>query len=461
MTWVDDETAPLLTDLYGLTMLHSYFEEGMEDQAVFSLFVRRLPGARRFLLACGAEDALQYLERLRFGERALEQVAALGLFPGSFLERLAHLRFTGDVWAVPEGTPVFAGEPLLEVRAPLPEAQVAESFLMNAVHVQTLLASKAARVVLAAEGRTVMDFGLRRMHGADAGLKGARAMYVAGVDSTSDVLAGRTYGIPVAGTMAHSYVQAHPDELSAFRAFTRAYPRSILLVDTYDTLEGVENVVRLARELGDRFEVRGIRLDSGDLLELSRAARARLDRAGLSNLEIFASGGLDEHRISRLLSSGAPIQGFGVGTAMGVSSDAPSLDLAYKLVCYADEPRLKLSPGKRLLPGQKQVFREEERGAAVRDTVALAGEDRPGRPLLHQVMRAGRRLLDPEPLDAIRTRAREQIGRLPAQLRRISGAASWYPVRASAALLAESDRLTARHQPARPPPAELDGPPPR
>jgi nicotinate phosphoribosyltransferase len=425
-------------------MLRSYFEEGMEDQAVFSLFVRRLPKTRRFLLACGLEDALRFLERLRFNASALGQIAALNRFPSSFLKHLAGLRFTGEVWGVPEGTPVFAGEPLLEIRAPLPEAQLAESFLMNAMHVQTLVASKAARVVIAAAGRTVVDFGMRRMHGADAALKGARAMYAAGVDATSNVLAGRAYGIPVAGTMAHSYVQAHPDELAAFRAFVHAYPGSTLLVDTYDTLVGVEHVVQLARELGPRFEVSGIRLDSGDLLELSRAARARLDRAGLQRMTIFASGGLDEHEIAGLLSAGAPIQGFGVGTAMGVSADAPSLDLAYKLVSYAGESRVKRSPGKELLPGQKQVFRIEERGVHVRDVLGRFEEELPGRPLLQAVMRGGRRLDPPEPLDAIRARARSEISRLPAALRQLSGDGPEYPVEISAALRAERDRITAR-----------------
>jgi len=442
--WVSDETAPLLTDLYELTMLRSYFEEGLEGRAVFSLFVRRLPEARNFLLACGLDDVLHYLERLSFTKAVLHQLEKLDRFPPDFLDRLSRLRFTGDVWAMPEGMPFFASEPLLEVCASLPEAQLVETFLLNTVHLASLIASKAARVALAAAGRQVVDFGLRRMQGADAGLKGTRAMYVGGIDATSNVLAGCTYGIPLAGTMAHSFIQTHPDELSAFRAFVHLYSSTILLVDTFDTLQGVENVVRLAKELGDRFQVRGIRLDSGDLVELSKAARARLDDAGLSKVEIFASGELDELEIERLISQGAPIQGFGVGTAMGVSADAPSLDVAYKLVSYEGETRVKLSPGKEVLPGQKQVFRIEDNGIAARDILACSGEALPGRPLLSLVMRAGRRLSPPEPLDRIRARARDEIGRLPAALRQISRAQLPYPVEPSAALLAERDRVLAK-----------------
>ena len=442
--WISDETAPLLTDLYELTMLRSYFEEGLEGRAVFSLFVRRLPEARNFLLACGLDDVLHYLERLSFTEAAIHELERLDRFPPGFLDRLSRLRFTGDVWAMPEGTPFFAGEPLLEVCAPLPEAQLVETFLLNTVHLATLIASKAARVALAAAGRQVVDFGLRRAQGADAGLKGARAMYVAGIDATSNVLAGRAYGIPLAGTMAHSFIQTHPDELSAFRAVVRLYPSTILLVDTFDTLQGVENVIRLAKELGVHFQVRGIRLDSGDPLELSKAARTRLDQAGLSKVEIFASSELDEHEIERLVSNGAPIQGFGVGTAMGVSADAPSLDVAYKLVSYEGETRVKLSRGKEVLPGQKQVFRIEDNGVAARDVLACFGEALPGRPLLSPVMRAGRRLSPPEPLDRVRARARDEIARLPAALRQLSRAEPPYSVEPSDALVKERERVLAK-----------------
>src|SRR5262249_50107366 len=293
---------------------------------------------------------------------------------------------------VPEGTPVFAEEPLLEVVAPLPQAQLVETCLMNQIHVQTMAASKSVRLVAAAQGRTLVDFGLRRDHGADAGLKVARAAYVAGVQSTSNVLAGCVYGIPVAGTMAHSYIQAHPDQLSAFEAFARTYPRSTLLVDTYDTLDGVRDVIRLAQKLGPAFQINDIRLDSGDLISLSHQARQMLDEAGLGGVEIFASGGLDEDSLEELVRAGAPITGFGVGSAIDGSDGSSHLDLAYKLVWYAGEGRIKLSPGKELLPGRKQVFRIERDGLAERDILAERGESQPGRPLLVDVMRDGRRI---------------------------------------------------------------------
>ncbi len=388
---VVDRNLALFTDLYELTMLQAYWREGMLEPAVFTLHVRRLPPERNYLLACGLDDALSYLERLRFEEEALKYLSSLDFFQPAFLDWLSGFCFTGDVHAVPEGTPIFGDEPLLEVVAPLPEAQLAETFVMNQVHFQTVIASKAARVVRAARGRAVVDFGLRRMHGLDAGIKSARAFHVAGVTATSNVLAGRLYGVPVAGTMAHSYIQAHERELDAFREFAALYPSTILLVDTYDTLEGVRRVAALARELGSSFAVRGVRLDSGDLCELAFAARRILDDAGLERVEIFASGGLDEHEIASLLERGAPITGFGVGTRMGVSPDAPALDIAYKLAAYGGKGRLKLSPGKGILPGQKQVFRVVEDGRAVEDIIGRFGESVVGQPLLEQVMHQGRR----------------------------------------------------------------------
>ncbi|NIU35139.1 MAG: nicotinate phosphoribosyltransferase, partial [Gemmatimonadetes bacterium] len=353
-------------------------------------------------------------------------------FSDGFLDWLRDFRFTGEVHAAPEGTPLFADEPLLEVVAPLPEAQLAETFVMNQVHLQTVLASKASRVVHAAEGRSVVDFGLRRMHGTDAGLKAARAFHVAGLAATSNVLAGHVYGVPVTGTMAHSYIQAHDDEMEAFRAFAELYPETILLVDTYDTLEGVRRVVELARELGDEFRIRGVRLDSGDLGELAKQSRKILDEAGLRDVEIFASGGLDEDEIRRLVRAGAPIDGFGVGTGMGVSNDAPALDIAYKLTHYAGKGRLKLSPGKKILPGRKQIFRIEEGGRAVRDVIGRADEELPGRPLLRKVMEGGERLPEArESLDAARERAREERARLPEELRALEPADPPYPVQVS------------------------------
>ena len=318
---------------------------------------------------------------------------------------------------------MFSNEPILEVVAPMPEAQLIETFVMNQIHVQTVQASKAQRVVTAANGRPVVDFGARRMHGIDAALKAARAFWIGGVASTSNVLAGKLYGVPVAGTMAHSYIQAHENERAAFRAFAKVFPETVLLVDTYDTLAGVQKVIDLAKDLGEDFKVKAVRLDSGDLLDLSREARRLLDEAGLGNVEIFASGGLNEDVITTLLSSNAPIDGFGVGTSMGVSSDAPDLDIAYKLSEYAGKGRLKLSTGKPILPGRKQVFRIEKDGQDVRDVIACADEDPVGRPLLVPMMRNGKRL--PEgtvDLTTARQYAQEQIARLPERVRAITPA---------------------------------------
>jgi nicotinate phosphoribosyltransferase len=440
--WVDYANLGLFTDLYELTMLQAYVERGMDETATFSLFVRRLPERRNYLLACGLDDVLSYLERLRFTREGLDYLASLGEFSERFLRWLGELRFTGDVDAVPEGTPVFENEPILEVTAPITQAQLVETFVMNQVHLQTVLASKATRVVTAAQGRPVVDFGPRRMHGIDAAIKAARAFHIAGVAATSNTLAGQVYGVPVAGTMAHSFIQAAESEIGAFRAFTALYPETILLVDTYDTLRGVKHVVALARELGNAFKVRAVRLDSGDLVDLASKARAMLDEAGLCQVEIFASGSLDEDVIAGIVARGAPITGFGVGTSMGVSQDAPGLDIAYKLCAYGGRGRLKLSTGKPILPGRKQVFRLEEDGRAVRDVIARAQETLPGRRLLRPVMRGGRRL--PEgviDLHAARRHAEEEIGRLPEHIRAIRRAEAPYPVEASAALLAYQHQI--------------------
>ena len=367
---------------------------------------------------------------------SLEYLGGRDEFSDDFVAWLGDLRFAGDVFAVPEGTPVFPDEPLLEVVAPLPVAQLVESFVMNQVHFQTVLASKASRIVQAARGRPVVDFGLRRMHGTDAAMKGARAYHVAGLAGTSNVLAGQVYGVPITGTMAHSYVQAHDDELEAFRDFAALYPETVLLVDTYDTLDGVEKVVALARELGDDFRVQAIRLDSGDLAELARQSRRILDDGGLSDVRILASGGLEERAIAALVEQGAPIDGYGVGTRMGTSADAPSLDMAYKLTAFAGKGRLKLSPGKTILPGRKQVWRIEQDGRAVRDVIGRANEETPagGRPLLEHVMRGGRRVEEDrdeppiERLDRARERAREELARLPERLLAVEDAEEPYPV---------------------------------
>jgi nicotinate phosphoribosyltransferase len=425
----------LFTDFYELKMLQAYFEEGMAEEAVFSLFVRRLPARRNFLLACGLDTVLEYLESLRFADDDLAYLASLGKFSDRFLGWLRDFRFVGDVYAVPEGTPVFANEPILEVVAPLPQAQIVETYVMNQIHIQTVLATKAHRVVTAAGGLPVIDFGARRMHGIDAALKAARAFYIGGVVATSNVLAGKHYGLPVSGTMAHSYIQAHQDEAAAFRAFVRLYPETVLLVDTYDTLAGVRKVCELANTLGNDFKVRAVRLDSGDLLTLSKETRRLLDKAGLHKVEIFASGGLDEYKVADLISNGAPIDGFGVGTSMGVSKDAPDLDIAYKLSEYAGEGRLKLSPSKLVLPGRKQVFRIAENDCDVRDVIALAEEDLAGRPLLMAVMQKGERLpAGQSDLESSRDRAQRQIARLPERVRSLAPARPPYPVEVSPAL---------------------------
>jgi nicotinate phosphoribosyltransferase len=424
-----------VTDLYALTMLQAYFEEQMRETAAFSLFVRRLPEQRNYLLACGLDDVLTYLETLRFDGKALAYLSSIGSFSDRFLASLESLRFTGDVYAAPEGTPIFANEPILEVEAPIAEAQFVETLLMNQVHVETVLASKASRVVEAANGRTVVDFGLRRMHGIDAGIKAARAYYIAGIDATSNVAAGQAYGLRLAGTLAHSYIQAHDHEYDAFRAFARLYPDTTLLVDTYDTLAGVRQVVDLARELGEEFRVSAVRLDSGDLQTLSVEARHILDAAGLQRVEIFASGGLNEESIARLVAAGAPIDGFGVGSDLGVSRDAPGLDIVYKLVEYAGKPRLKLSTGKILLPGRKQVFRVERDGLSDHDIIGCRTEPPLGRPLLQQVMVKGQRCTAGRvTLEESRALARRELTALPKRIRSLGPSDPPYSVKISTAL---------------------------
>ncbi|HEX6006895.1 MAG TPA: nicotinate phosphoribosyltransferase, partial [Burkholderiales bacterium] len=329
--------SPLLTDLYQLTMLQAYFARGMQDTAVFEFFVRKLPPNRNFLMAAGLEQTLDFLEGLRFSGEEIDWLAKSGRFSREFVSRLEGLRFTGDVHAMPEGTIFFANEPILRVTAPLPEAQFVESRIINLLQYQTLVASKAARCVLTAPGRLLVDFGLRRAHGAEAGLYAARAAYIAGYAGTATVLAGARFAIPLYGTMAHSYVQAHDDEAEAFRDFARAFPGgTVLLVDTYDTEAAVRKIVALAPQLQrEGLSIRGIRLDSGDLAALAKRARQLLDQAGLTDVTIFASGNMDEYRLAEILAAEAPIDGFGIGTSLTTSSDAPYLDAVYKLQEYA------------------------------------------------------------------------------------------------------------------------------
>lgn len=428
--WPRMEELGLLTDLYELTMAQAYRAEGMDGEAVFSLFYRDLPGERNFMLACGQEYAAHLATEIRFPREQVERLAALDMFRDDFLHWLEDFRFTGDIHAMPEGTPVFPHEPLLEVRAPLAQAQILESFFMNFVNLETLLASKAVRLVLAAEGRPVVDFGMRRMHGLEAALRGVRAYRVAGIAGTSNVLGSLVYGLPARGTMAHSYIQAHVDEADAFRTYARLYPGTTLLVDTYDTLDGVDKVIRLVREEG--LEVGAIRLDSGDLAELARQARERLDAAGLTDVKILASGGLDEWHIRDLLAAGAPVDGFGVGTEMGSVADAPALDFAYKLTEYDGDPRLKNSPGKKLYPGRKQVWRfTEGDGGFSHDEVTHRDEGRNGVPLLRPVVTAGGPV-QPEPRpETTEKRVREHLDSLPDDLLDMDLASQPYEVRFS------------------------------
>jgi nicotinate phosphoribosyltransferase len=444
----------LLLDLYELTMAQSYVDEGMTAPATFSLFARHLPRDWGYLVAAGLDDVLGYLETLAFDAEDLRYLRSTGLFTPTFLDHLGRLRFTGSVRAMPEGTVCFPNEPLLEVTAPIVEAQLVETAIVNQVHFQTLIASKAARCVEAAVGRRLVDFGLRRTHGYDAGLKAARSAYLAGFDATSNVLAGQRYGIPIAGTMAHSYVEAFGDESESFRAFVRAYPDgTTLLVDTYDTARGTERAAAVGRELAATgHRLGGVRIDSGDLGADSAEARRILDAAGLTDATIFVSGNLDEHAIAALLAAGAPIDGFGVGTRMGVSADAPYLDMAYKLVAYDGRPTLKTSAGKATWPGQKQVWRRWD-ARAPEDLVALAAEPGPAEaePLLLPAMADGRRT-GTTSLAEVRARARAEIARLAPEQRRLRAPAA-PSVGFSAELVRLRDALTARVSPRPPQPA--------
>ncbi|MDT8410343.1 MAG: nicotinate phosphoribosyltransferase [Wenzhouxiangellaceae bacterium] len=433
-SYLTGTNAGLFTDLYELTMAQAFVANGMLAPATFSLFYRSLPDNRNYVLSCGIEAVVDFLAEMRFGDDDLAYLKSTGKFSSAFLDYLAGFRFTGQVMAVPDGTPTFPSEPLVEVTAPLPEAQIMETWVINQMHVQSVLASKAARIVAAAAGRPVLDFGLRRVHGADNGLKAARAFHVAGVEATSNVLAGRVYGIPVSGTMAHSYIQAHDNEMDAFRSFTREFPETVLLVDTFDTIKGVENVVALADELGDRFKVTGIRIDSGDLAELARRSRKILDQAGLNRVEIFVSGGLDEFGIAEMLADEAPIDGFGVGTAMGVAPDAPDLDIAYKLVEYDGRGRMKLSTGKPSIPGAKQVYRHKHNDIARVDVLARRDERLDGTPLLEAFMENGKRVRDRESADQARQRAGERLAELSDELRGLDKAPEPYSVTLSEAL---------------------------
>jgi nicotinate phosphoribosyltransferase len=436
----------LLTDLYELTMAAGYFLLGQAQQrAVFELWVRRLPQPRNFLVFAGLEQIVHYLTHLHFSPEEIHYLRrhpALSGLPEAWFEHLSRLRFEGDLWAVAEGTVVFAGEPLLRVAAPLDVAQIVETYLITSVSVQTMVASKAARTVLAAEGRPLIDFGARRAHGPQAGLLAARAAYLAGYVGTSYVEAGRRLGIPTFGTQAHSWIMAHDSERMAFANFGKLFGQhATYLVDTYDTLNGVQEL------LAAGVPVQAVRLDSGDLVQLSRQVRKLLDDAGRADVRIVASGDLNEYKIRDLVAAQAPIDLFGVGTELVTSRDDPTLAVVYKLVERGEgESRQgcwKQSPGKPSYPWAKQVWRQRDAaGVWQRDVVARAEEDLPGEPLLEQVLERGR-LVRPLPgLEAARQHCRHQLAQLPAYLRTLEPLAQGYPVAVSPRLQAEARSST-------------------
>ena len=439
--YLKEENTSLFTDFYELTMCASYFDNKNFEPATFDLFIRRLPENRAYFLFAGLEEALQYLKSIKFTEEHLAYLKKQG-FKEDFLDYLRGFRFTGDVCAVPEGTIAFPNEPLIRVTAPIIEAQLVETFLLNTVNLETMIATKASRVVHAAKGKSVIEFGLRREAGFDAGMKVARSSYIAGCQGTSNVLAGQVYGIPVFGTMAHSFIMSYPKEIDAFRAFAKTFPnKSTLLIDTYDDISGAEKAAVVAKELEDKgFRLGGIRLDSGDLAQTSKKVRKILDGQGLEYVKIFASGDLDEFKIEELLSRGARIDSFGVGTKMGTSADRPYLDVIYKLCetmmadgCFL--PIMKLSKDKITLPGRKQVYRfMDAAGNLEKDTIALADENVQGEPLLVKVMENGKLIYKLPSLDIIRANAAENLSKLPEEYKALTGA-SVYPVELSRNLL--------------------------
>ena len=439
-------TSPLTTDLYELNMVQAYLDRGEDNEAVFEFFVRRLPARRNFLVAAGLEDALTYLETLRFSAHDIDWLKSTGRFRSNLLDYLAGLRFTGDVHAIPEGTICFPHEPLIRIAAPLPIAQLVETRLINILHFQTMIASKAARMVLAAPGKILSDFGLRTAHGAEAGLFSARASYIAGFFGAANVLAGEHYGIPIVGTMAHSFVQVHNDEITAFENFARSRPDGlILLIDTYDTEAGARKVVQLAPKLkADGITIRGVRIDSGDLALMARKVRGILDAGGLNDVIILVSGGISEDVLQTMMATKAPIDGFGIGVNLDASIDAPSLDCAYKLQEYAGRPRRKLSEGKVTWPGRKQVWRSfGGDGRMCGDFLSLENDSQKGDLLVVPVVHAGKRLAPAPTLSQIREHAARELGRLPEPLRRLEKSDD-YPVRLSEKLKGLAAEITVK-----------------
>ncbi|MCB1777633.1 MAG: nicotinate phosphoribosyltransferase [Candidatus Competibacteraceae bacterium] len=433
----------LLTDLYQLTMLQTYHAERMQETAVFDLFVRRLPERRSFLLAVGLEQALGYLETLRFTAGELDWLAGCGRFTPQFVASLENFRFTGEVHALPEGTVFFPNEPILRVTAPLSQAQLVESRLINLLHYQTLIATKAARCVLAAPGKLLVDFGMRRAHGAEAALLAARASWLAGFAGTATVVAGMRFGIPIFGTMAHSLVEAHDREEEAFIHFAAAQPGNVvLLIDTYDTEAAVRKLLELAPQFSQRgIQIKGVRIDSGDLVAQARKVRRLLDEGGLKEVTLLGSGDLDEYRLAELCAAGAPYDGYGIGARLDASTDAPTLGMVYKLQEYAGKPRRKRSEGKATWPGRKQIYRRTDKnGILAGDCLSLETVPQSGEPLLQPVMRQGKRLKPPESSAMIRARVQRQLAALPAALRANRTEAS-YPVEIAPELRELAERL--------------------
>jgi len=441
-------TSPLTTDLYELNMVQAYLDRGEDKEAAFEFFVRRLPSRRGFLLAAGLDDALDFLEHMHFSAEEIDWLKSTGRFRDNLIDYLAAFRFTGDVHAIPEGSVCFANEPLLRITAPLPQAQLVESRLINIMHYQTLIASKAARMVLAAPGKLLSDFGLRTAHGAEAGLYSARASYIAGFAGAANVLAGARYGIPIVGTMAHSFVQVHHSESQAFEDFARARPEGVvLLIDTYDTEKAAHKVVELAPRLAaDGIAIRGVRIDSGDLTEMARRVRRILDDGGLKAVNIIVSGGVNEDVLQAMMAAKAPIDGFGIGVSLDVSTDVPALDCAYKLQEYDGQPKRKLSEGKATWPGRKQVWRDYDgRGRMRGDVLSVESDRQDGERLIVPAMRRGKRIAPAPTLAQIREHAARELKRLPEPLARLEPGTE-YPVKISDllhALAAEADRATA------------------
>ena len=442
----DPTTTLLLTDLYQLNMMKAYLDHEQTRTAVFEFFVRKLPPRRGFLIAAGLEQTLDFLENFRFSAEEIDWLDGTGRFGRDLLDHLVNFRFTGEVHAMPEGAVFFANEPILRVTAPLPEAQLAETRLINILHFQSLIASKAARMILAAPGKLLVDFGLRRAHGAEAGLLAARASYLVGFAGTATMLAEKLYGIPTFGTMAHSFIQAHDHESQAFEEFAKSRPQNLtILIDTYDTEAAAKKVVALVPRLqAGGIKVRAVRLDSGDLITLSKGVRRILDNGGLKDVTILASGGLDEDNIAEMLRAGAPIDAFGIGTSLATSSDVPALDCAYKLQEYAGLPRRKHSSGKATWPGRKQVWRQyAPDGRLSGDIISLETDKQPGQPLIEKVMQGGRRIRPSPALTEIRDRAARNLEQLPESLRRLEANAS-YPVKVADALIALTDEVDRR-----------------